>query len=147
VPDSEFCTSVASRNTSDRAHEDELLELIQQARANGATCGEGSAAAPPLRLDASLLCAARVFAIDVARTRASSLVDSAGRNTQARMALAGYPQNYWAEVFTFDAASASAALATWLAKSDLCSQLLDPKYADVGLGSAGSTYVVTLGTR
>jgi hypothetical protein len=137
VPGSEFCAPVARPGQSERAHEDELLDLLQQVRgAGGVSCGartSSSVSVPPLRLDASLLCSARVFAGDRANTHPQSLTDSLGRNMQMLMAFAGYAQRYWAEVFSLDEASPSGALATLLFPSDLRSRLVDVSYVDVGL--------------
>lgn len=149
VPNSSFCTPVASRGQTDRTHEDELLDLLQQTRvAGGATCGtSGATAVAPLRLDARLTCAARAFASDLANTHSTSLTDSQGRDTQARMALAGYQSTAWADSFALDSASAADALTVMLAGASSCPQLVSADYLDVGIGVAGNTYVVTLGSQ
>lgn len=121
--------------------------LLQQSRlAGGVTCGSGapSAVLPALRLDAQLTCAARVFATDLGSAGGTSLTDSLGRDTQSRLALAGYAVSYWGEGFARSSVSAAAAYANMLADNTVCPQLVGANYVDVGVGVAGSVYVVTL---
>jgi uncharacterized protein YkwD len=115
--------------------------------AGGVTCGSGtpSAVLPALRLDAGLLCAARVFAADVAVTPAGSdLVDSLGRNTQDRLTLAGYTARAWAEAYSLRGPIATDALTAMLGDAAICAELTNTRYQDVGVGSSGKAYVVTL---
>jgi uncharacterized protein YkwD len=150
LPSSAFCSAVANRSAADRTHEDEILSLLEQTRAaGGITCGTNPVSAPvsAMRLDARLTCAARVFASDLAVTRTRSLTDSQGRDTVARLSLAGYTQQYWAESYTMNAGSSSDALSMMLADTSSCPQLVSSTYIDVGIGVMGDVYVVTQGAQ
>jgi hypothetical protein len=150
MPSTDFCAPVSNPGEANRSSEEELLELLQQMRAaGGVTCGADppSAQLAPLRLDTRLLCAARVFAADLEVTRVESLVDSRGRGSQERLALAGYDFTAWGESFVFDAPSATEALSRMLADADSCSGLTDAVLQDVGVGASGHAYVVTLGAE
>jgi hypothetical protein len=146
LPATEFCTPVANPAQSDRVLEDELLALIQSARTEGGiVCpgGAPSSAIAALRLDTRLLCAARVLAADVQVTRNPSLTDSAGRDTPARLSLAGYEQAFWSEDFSFSA-TASGALMSVLQRAAGCDRIVDETYLDVGIGSVADVQVITL---
>jgi uncharacterized protein YkwD len=148
VPNSSFCAPVATPSSGDRTGEEQFLDGLQAIRtAGGVTCGSNapSAVLPPLRLDARLLCAARVFAADVAVTRATSnLVDSQGRNTQDRLTLAGYTARAWGEAYSLRGPVATDALNAMLGDTAICSALTDSSYQDVGVGSSAEAYVITL---
>src|SRR5690606_37091082 len=119
----EFCAPVLQIDSDAQAKEDELLTLIQQNRIAGTiACASGASVepAPSLRLDGRLGCAARVKALDQARSGISGPVDSLGRDTPERRGLSGYQQSSWWESYAFDAASASEAYALLLEDDDSC---------------------------
>jgi uncharacterized protein YkwD len=147
LPDSAFCSAVAVAEPAQRAREDELLQALNDVRAQGGvTCDADppSAMLPELRLDARLTCAARVFASDVNTTRSRSLTDSQGRSTPQRLSAAGYDDNGWAESFAFESGSAGEALNIMLADSVSCPRLVGSSYLDVGVGYVGDANVLTL---
>jgi uncharacterized protein YkwD len=149
VPNNSFCAPVATPATADRTSAEQLLDALQSTRtAGGVTCGSSTptAAVPALRMDARLLCEARVFAADVAVTRTnSSLVDSQGRTTQDRLNLAGYTGRTWAEAYVLRGPAATDALNLMLGDAAICADLTNSRYQDVGIGSSGGAYVITLG--
>ena len=149
VPNSSFCEPIATPSSADRTGEEQFLDGLQAMRtAGGVTCGSGtpSAVLPALRLDARLLCAARVFAADVVVTPAGTdLVDSLGRNTGDRLTLAGYSaRTSWAEAYTLRGPVATDALSAMLGDAAICVELTNTRYQDVGVGTSGKAYVVTL---
>jgi uncharacterized protein YkwD len=150
LPDVPFCDRVADRERRDRTREDELLEHLQTVRTDGGTrCGNGQASrsVAPLRLDARLLCSARVRALDLEATRDPSPVDSVGRDTQDRFTAAGYTARMWGESFAVDADDAGRALELMLDDVDSCARLVDAAFGDVGVGSAGSTMVIAIASE
>jgi uncharacterized protein YkwD len=148
VPNSAFCAPVATPSSADRTGEEQLLDGVQAMRAGGGVvCGSSAPTGvlAALRLDPALLCAARVFAADVAVTPAGTdLVDSQGRNTGDRLTLAGYSGRGWAEAYSLRGPVASDALSAMLADAQICPILTDSRYQDVGVGSSGKAYVITL---
>lgn len=150
LPEAELCAPVAAAASEQRKWEDELLALVNEARAaGGVSCGDEPPSAPAdaLRLDARLLCAARVFASDLEVTRSRSLVDSAGRNSQDRSAAAGYVSQSWAEALTFRASSPSDSLSIMLADQDSCHGLVAPSNRDVGVAHIGDVDVASLASE
>jgi hypothetical protein len=150
MPAVDFCAPVEDRSAADRTNEEVFLDLLQEMRANGGvTCGTDAPTAelPLLRLDLRLLCAARVFAADLELTRADSRIDSQGRDSEGRMALAGYATTLWGEGYVSEPASPADALSRMLADPESCIALTDANLADVGVGVSGQVYVVTLGSE
>jgi uncharacterized protein YkwD len=149
MPNNAFCMPAAHPAAQDRTNADELLALLQDKRTSGGfTCG-GTAAppAPALRLDARLLCAARIFAADLQITHSPSLIDSQGRQSDQRMQLAGYAPRQWGEAFALQPTSAQDALQTMLADVGSCMRFADPQFTDVGVGSSPNARVISLGSR
>jgi hypothetical protein len=150
LPDLPFCAAVAAQDAALRAREEELLVLVQGMRAaGGVTCGTApaSTAAPALRFDARLVCAARVWAADIERTGAASGTDSEGRTGEDRLFEAGYTARAWGDSFAVDATDAARALTLMLADDDSCQRLTGAAYTDVGVGAAGQTLVVSIGAQ
>ena len=148
LPESAFCSDVAAPELNQRQNEEELIALIEAARLSGGVACRGAAPSDPvaaLRLDARLFCAARVFAADLAENPDYDLDDSMGRGNVDRLDLAGYSASLWAEGFVFRVQSANDALARMLSEADFCSGLVNPYFADIGIGFSGDTCVVTLG--
>jgi hypothetical protein len=149
VPSAGECASVAEQQTEAEAEEEELLEVVERTRldasivCNGAVSPTGAAVRP----DPRLFCAARLLAEDLAAHGGTSLVDSQGRDTAARMQRVGYSGTFWAEGFAFGVKDASAAWSEMLASADFCSNAASANLRDVGVGVWNGTYVVTLGAE
>lgn len=147
--DNEFCAPVQHRSEVDRAAEDHLLiELHSLREVGGVSCGGAapSASAPLWRLDARLLCAARVHVIEMEETRSLNVIDALGRNTEDRMALAGYASRRWGESFAFGT-TAPEAFGRMLSDVDSCQRFTDAAFVDLGVGTSGDSYIVTLGSE
>lgn len=150
LPQTDFCDPARAASRAERAAEEQLLQLIQQNRVAGSTActsGETSAAAPALRLDGRLSCVARVRALDQQATGVTGPADSEGRNARERASLAGYDVSAWWESYAYDATSGSQAYDRTLADADSCSELGNPQYTDIGVGTAGDMFVVVLATN
>jgi len=145
-PDTELCAGLEAAEVT-TLEEEALLASLQRLRIEGGTaCGaeEPLAAVAGLRLDPRLRCAARFLALDVEQTRSQSLVDSLGRATPERLALAGYAQSLWFEAFELDVVDAEDALSGMLSQTNVCRELAGGSYADVGVGRAGDVAVITV---
>lgn len=73
--------------------------------------------------------------------------DSEGRDAAERASLAGYEVSLWWESYAFNAASGSQAYDRFLTDADSCPELGNPQYTDVGVGTAGDTFVVLIAAR
>lgn len=146
-PDTELCAGIGAADPATLVGEEELLAALQARRvAGGTACGAEAelGAVAAVRLDPRLRCVARFLSLDVEETRSQSLVDSLGRSTPERLALAGYAQRVWFEAFELDVLDAEDALSGMLAQTDVCTELLADNYTDVGVGRAGDVAVITV---
>lgn len=150
LPDVPLCADVHMQSADDRKREDELLAALAALRSNaGVSCGSATASmpVPAVRLDPRLICNARVLAGDIAAHGVSGLTDSQGRTTPDRLSAVSYDQSLWGESFAIDASNADAALQYMLADVDTCTRLGDARFHDVGVGVAGSTWVITIASE
>lgn len=150
LPDTELCNALPPSDAETRQLEDQLLALAQARRVADDLSCEGqpmSLPQPELRLSPSLMCAARALAVDIEETRETSVVDSDGRDTQARLQLASYEPLLWADAYAIGAASPEDALRLMLQDLFNCTQLTDVDFADIGVAVSGDAYVMTLATR
>ena len=149
-PDAALCAESSEPDDAALARQDRLLGLVEGMRvAGGVECGGAAASLPvaELRWDPRLACAARALATDMASTRALSLVDSAGRDTKARLMLVGYSARVWGESFALTPGDEASALAAMLSDLDSCSRFVDAAFADIGVGVLADAYVITTGAE
>lgn len=146
LPDNAFCNALAPSDEQERRLADALLALAQARRTAGdLDCGATSAEPQlELRLSPELMCAARALALDMARTRALSVMDSQGRGTGDRVQLAGYAAVQWAEAYALEATGAEQALALMLDEMFNCQSLASAVFIDVGIAVSGDAYVMTM---
>ena len=149
VPSAGECADVVDQQPEAKAQEEQLLDMLEQARLDGSVVCDGSVspAAAAVRPDARLFCAARLLAANLAAHGGTTLVDSQGRNTAARMQLVGYSSTFWAEGFASSMKSSANAWSTMLQSTDFCSVAASPQLQDAGVGVWDGTYVVTLGAE
>ena len=117
--------------------EQQVLALVNEARAVGADCGaEGKfGPAAPLTLEPHLHCAARAHAMDMAERDFFDHVNPDGEDPFARMEKAGYTD--WmaaAENIAAGSDDAEQTVLGWLDSDGHCANMLDPKYKDFGIG-------------
>ncbi len=149
-PDSDLCSALPEPDTAERGRADRLLALLQALRTTGGVeCGAAaaSAAIAELRWEPRLACAARALAVDMASTRNQSLIDAAGRDTRARLALVGYTTALWGEAFALLPGDESAALDAMLSDVDSCARFVNGSFVEVGVGNAGDAYVITIASE
>jgi hypothetical protein len=144
LPEADLCTSLAETDAELRQREEEVLDLLQRTRREGATaCGaDVPQALPELRLDARLMCAARALAQNFDPTSSTPLVDTAGRDTLERVELAGYTPYVWADALATgqDAATVFDLMVTG---PQSCPVVLDASVADIGVGCTSDLCVLT----
>jgi hypothetical protein len=148
LPDNALCNPVATTDAEQRTLADQLLALLYARRANGFMCGSSplTGQAPAFRLDARLICVARVLAQDLDAGAASTgVVDALGRDTLDRFDLVGYSAAQWNESFAVRARSPEDARRLMLNDLASCRRLADAGFRDVGVANYGDAYVVTIG--
>lgn len=153
VPDTAHCRPAADVLPAVAAFETELLAEINARRAVGAVCGqEGSfPAVPPLAMEPSLRCAARLHAADLAARGIVSSVGADGSFPEDRIPLAGYDASFVGELVAGNLPDPATVVDGWMTNGIQCSLVLEPGFAHAGaaLGQAaagtGLVWVLDLG--
>lgn len=114
-----------------------VLELVNTARAHGRRCGrESFAAAPPLQLSAPLQRAATSHARDMATHDYFEHHAPDGSEPRDRVRRTGYRWRLIGENIAFGPATAEEVVAGWLASPGHCTNIMDPRFRDLGIGIA-----------
>jgi uncharacterized protein YkwD len=118
------------------ALEDDVLALVNEARAAGGTCAEQSfPPSEPLVMDALLRDVARAFSQAMAEEEFFDHVDPAGDDPFDRMTAAGFDGALpWGENIAAGYVDAETVMDGWLASPGHCANLLEPGYGAVGIG-------------
>jgi len=144
TPELPLCSALGD---PDRVLEDQLLLEVETRFSTGdLSCPDGSSLSASLLVTIApeLTCAARALAADILLTRSSSLVDSQGRTTSARLAEAGVTASRWAEGFAFGVDTATGGFARMLADAEFCAAVAGAGFEGIGVGVYGDSFVVLL---
>ncbi|AKF83562.1 membrane protein [Myxococcus fulvus 124B02] len=144
VTASAICSDVATWDPAWAAFEEQVLVLVNQKRAAGATCG-GTAygAAPALTMNDQLRCAARRHSKDMGVNNFMSHTGSDGSTPWQRMTAAGYSYRRAAENVAAGYATPTAVVNGWMASSGHCVNIMNPQLVHIGVGyynAPSSTY-------
>jgi len=121
--------------------EEQILELANEARAEGANCGDAGVfeATEPLVMEPHLQCAARVHSLDMG-TRNYFSHDSAdgplGDTPSERVQSAGYEGFLLGENIAAGEDTAEATFDMWMGGGEQCARLMNPAAAETGVGLA-----------
>ena len=117
--------------------ETRALELVNQVRARGTRCGERSfAPAPPLRLSGTLGGVAFGHAADMAQHNYFEHEDLAGRTPADRVRATGYREKLVGENIAYGPKSTDEAVQGWLDSPGHCENIMDQRFAEVGIAAA-----------
>jgi uncharacterized protein YkwD len=131
--------------TSNPTFEDQVLVLVNQRRAAGATCG-GAPYAPvaPLTMNGTLRTAARLHSQDMAAQNYFSHTSLDGRTFSQRLTNAGYAGAFpWGENIAAGQPTPEAVMDAWMASTGHCTNIMNGSYRAIGVGyafRAGTTY-------
>ena len=113
------------------------LELVNEARARGARCGaQAFAPAPPLSLSGTLASVALGHASDMALHDYFEHRDLTGKSPADRVRAAGYHEQLVGENIAYGPQSVDEAVQGWLASPGHCENIMDPRFAQMGIGLA-----------
>lgn len=144
VPDVAYCDPVSDWDADAAAAEVRVLELVNEVRATGGTCGGQSfGATGPLEMNGALRCAARVHSLDMASRGFFDHVNPEGEDPGIRIARAGYSYFTAGENIAAGQPSPEEAVAGWLDSPGHCVNILSPDFAEIGVGyvlAPGSVY-------
>lgn len=127
-----------------QAFECEVLRLVNEHRAAGATCGgEAFGAAPALAMSAQLRTAARNHAEDMAQHNYFDHDSQDGRGPSERISATGYNWSTWGENIAAGSGSAEGAVNQWMNSEGHCKNIMNASFKEIGIGyssAPGSTY-------
>lgn len=113
------------------------LRLVNDARARGAHCGERSfAPAPPVKLSDTLATVALGHASDMAKHNYFEHQDLAGHSPADRVRAVGYAEKLVGENIAYGPKSADEVVQGWLASPAHCENIMDPRFAEMGIAFA-----------
>jgi uncharacterized protein YkwD len=135
VPARTFAYSAAptaSRATSTAR----VLQLVNEVRASGTSCGEKSfGPAPPLQLSGTLDSVASEHAEDMARHDYFEHVDLDGHTPADRVRATGYRERLVGENIAYGPTSADEVVQGWLHSTGHCENIMDPRFVEMGLAA------------
>ncbi len=140
-----YCDDVLTWNTTWASYESQVLTLVNQKRAAGATCGGVyKPPVPALSLDTRLRCASRKHSKDMAVNNFFSHTGSNGSTPFQRMTSAGYVWRAAAENIGAGYSTPAAAVNGWMNSTGHCNNIMSASYKHLGVGyyyrASGSTY-------
>lgn len=145
MPDNAYCNPVDGWDAQWIAYELEVIELVNQARAQGGNCGAYGNKAPsgPLTWEPHLTCAARVHSLDMASKDYFDHTNLEGHDPGWRLGQAGYQGGGWGENIAAGYPSPSDAVQGWLDSDGHCNNMLSGDFTTTGVGyayDAGASY-------
>ena len=113
------------------------LALVNEVRARGAQCGAQSfGPAPPLSLSGTLASVALGHATDMAVHDYFEHQDLSGQSPADRVRAAGYQEKLVGENIAYGPQSVEEVVKGWLASPGHCQNIMDPRFAQMGIGFA-----------
>jgi uncharacterized protein YkwD len=136
VPATEHCALVSNWDPTWTQFENEVLTLVNERRAQGATCGEHGTFGPaePLSMSPELRCSARLHSKDMADRNFFDHTNPDGVDPFARMAAAGYSGGSGGENIAMGDRSPQAVVEGWMGSPGHCRNIMDPGYTLIGVG-------------
>ncbi len=133
-------TPAAAPASGGSAFEDQVLDLVNQKRAQGASCG-GTAFPPAgaLVMNAQLRSAAQLHSADMATQNYFSHTSLDGRTFVDRVHAAGYASSTMGENIAAGQPSPQSVVDTWMASPGHCSNIMNSSYHSIGVGYAFSS--------
>ena len=115
----------------------ELLTLVNQARAQGQTCGgEALPPAPALTLNAQLNRAAQLHSEDMGNNGYFSHTGLDGSSVGDRVAAQGYQGTFVGENIAAGQQTPQDVMASWLSSTGHCRNIMSADYTELGIGIA-----------
>ena len=136
LPQSAYCMPVADWPGARLDAEEQVLALVNQARAQGADCGSKGSFGPTdaLAADPALRCAAQMHSLDMYERDYFDHVNPDGQQPWDRMELAGYTWRQAGENIASGAADAEAVIAQWMSSPGHCANIMSSDFVHIGIG-------------
>lgn len=135
VPDNAYCNPVADWPSEFRVWENRMLELMNEARSEGATCGSTYyGPTHSLAMNPALRCAGRVHSKDMHDRQFFDHTNPDGEGPAERFTRAGYAGSGWGENIVAGYGTAEASFSGWMGSPGHCSNIMNPSFDEVGIG-------------
>ncbi len=136
VPTTAYCDEAREWQPQWTDAEEQLLELVNARRAQGADCGTAGnfAASDPMTMNPKLRCAARLHVADMAARDFFDHTNPSGESAFERIAQAGYAFSTAGENIAGGSADAGETVAQWMASDGHCSNIMNPGFVHLGAG-------------
>lgn len=142
-----YCETVADWPGDWVEFENQVLELVNDRRAAGATCG-GSEYGPagPLAMNGALHCAAQNHSLDMGQRDYFDHYSPEGDGPGERFEEAGYAGSTWGENIAWGYGSPEAVVEGWMNSPGHCANIMNPNFTETGVGYyEGSLWTQTFG--
>jgi uncharacterized protein YkwD len=136
LPNNPYCDPVSNWNPDWIAAELEVLDLVNQARAQGGNCGSQGNFPPsgPLTWHPALTCAARVHSKDMNDNNYFDHTNLQGNGPGWRLGQAGYNGGGWGENIAAGYGDPVSVVQGWLDSDGHCANMLNPGFSLIGIG-------------
>jgi len=126
-----------------------MLQLVNEARATGRTCGSAGwfAATEPLALEPRLNDAAQWYSDDMHVNGAWGHIGSDGSTLRVRVDSTGYPWQALGENIAKGHPTAESVMVAWLGSPGHCANIMGPQFTELGFGRAGVSWTQVFGQR
>ena len=143
VPDIAYCDAVADWDEAAIALEEDVLDIVNQRRAEGANCGSRGMFAPtdPLTMNDNLRCAARKHSKDMVDRDYFAHDSPEGEGPDVRIEAAEYTWSTWGENIAGGSPDAAGTMDQWMNSDGHCANIMNPSFTEIGVGyAAGGQY-------
>ncbi len=138
LPRNEYCNPVRGFDDEWAEQEMQVLELVNQHRAKGATCGgNDKPKTHPLKMDSALRCAARAHSLDMAENNYFSHTGHDGSSFGQRANRAEYDAGPRGENIAGGYPDAEAVVQGWMDSPGHCNNIMAEGSNEIGIGYYG----------
>ena len=129
-------------------NKDVLLQLVNDARAKGCTCGATiMPAVSPLVWNDQLAKAAYDHSVDMHTNNYFSHTGLDGSDPGQRITAAGYSWESWGENIAEGFTTEQAVMNAWLGSEGHCKNIMDAGFKDIGAGREGNYWTQDFGSK
>ena len=130
------------------SEENLMLQLVNDARASGYSCGSDYCPpTTPVSWDTTLESVAHDHSLDMYTNKFFSHTGSDGSNPGQRMNRRGYNWKTYGENIALGYQTEEAVIAGWLNSPGHCKNIMNPNFKDMGIAREGNYWTQVFGTK